>query len=121
MKRTYTLSKIMKAAWAMYTGKNGYSKAYSMNFATCLHYAWEQAKNGCFDEPKKSSPKAQETDKAINGIVAWFLNKNFTSNERVLIQQSEITAIKETAKAYFIKAVSDLGTIKTWVPKSVCI
>ena len=116
----YNLSKIMKSAWGMYTGKNGWSKPYAMSFSECLKTAWIQAKNGCFDEPKKEAPKAGSVDVKINGIAAWFLNKNFTSNERVALQQSDIAAVKETAKAYLIKAVSDFGTITTWVPKSVC-
>lgn len=119
MKRTYNLSKIMKSAWAMRTGKNGWSKPYGMSFSECLHYAWEQAKNGCFDEPRTES-KAQPTEKIINGIAGWFLNKNFSNGERYAISVSDIKAVKETAKAYLIKAVSDFGTITSWIPKSVC-
>lgn len=118
--KKYNLSKIMKAAWAMYTGKCGWTKAYSMSFSEALKLAWRQAKNGCFDEPKKEAPKAGSVDVKINGIAAWFLNKNFTANQRYAISVSDIAAVKETAKAYFIEAVSDFGTIKTWVPKSVC-
>lgn len=118
--KKYNLSVIMKKAWAMYTGKCGWTKPYSKSFAECLHLAWVQAKNGCFDKSETEKKSTNIIDKKINGIAAWFLNKNFSSNERIALQQSDIAAVKETAKAYLVKAVSDFGTITAWVPKSVC-
>lgn len=57
-------------------------------------------------------------------IKAWFFNKNFDANERIVINcalmGNEVETIKETEKAVFLKFKSDYGTISSWVPKS-CI
>lgn len=57
-------------------------------------------------------------------IKEWFLEKNFTSNERYVIElaemNDELIAIKESDKAVYFKAVSDFGELKFWCPKS-CI
>lgn len=53
-------------------------------------------------------------------IKDWFLNKNFTSNESYAISVSELSIERETEKAYYLKALSDFGTLKFWCPKS-CI
>lgn len=54
-------------------------------------------------------------------IKDWFLNKNFTSNERFVINcADELVVTRKTEKAVFIEAVSDYGKLKFWVPKS-CI
>lgn len=53
-------------------------------------------------------------------IKEWFVEKNFTQNERYVIQCGEVSIEKETEKAYFLKWNSDYGFIKRWVPKS-CI
>lgn len=115
----YNKSLIMKKAWGMYTGKCGWTKPYSMSFSEALKLAWTQAKNGCFKDADKK-PAAETIDAKINGIAAWFLNKNFSHHERYALSVSDIAAVKETAKAYLIKAVSEFGVITTWVPKSVC-
>lgn len=53
-------------------------------------------------------------------IESWFLNKNFTSNERIVIESSNDQIIeRETEKASLIRFESDYGTLKTWVPKSL--
>lgn len=55
-------------------------------------------------------------------IKAWFINKNFTQNERMVIETAqacdEITIERETEKALFLRAESDWGTLKFWCPKS---
>lgn len=55
-------------------------------------------------------------------IKAWFLNKNFTSNERTIIENAdmggELIVVRETEKAVNFKAVSDYGTLVFWCPKS---
>lgn len=55
-------------------------------------------------------------------IKAWFLNKNFTSNERIIIENAdlggELIVVRETEKAVNFKAVSDYGTLFFWCPKS---
>lgn len=57
------------------------------------------------------------------GIANWFLNKNFTQNERYAINLSliaeEFVVKKETEKAKLIAFKSDYGTITSWIPKSV--
>lgn len=51
-------------------------------------------------------------------IKDWFLNKNFTENEKMLIQTADLTVVKETEKAFQIKAESDYGVKTFWCPKS---
>lgn len=55
-------------------------------------------------------------------IKNWFLEKNFTQNERFIIEAAdmggELFREKETEKAVLFKAVSDYGTLKFWCPKS---
>lgn len=55
-------------------------------------------------------------------IKTWFLSKNFTSNERMIIEMAifsdDVEILKETEKAVFVQFTSDYGAIKTWMPKS---
>lgn len=57
-------------------------------------------------------------------IKEWFLEKNFTSNERYVIELAELNnelfVIKESEKAVYFKATSDFGTLTFWCPKA-CI
>lgn len=57
-------------------------------------------------------------------IKEWFLEKNFNSNERYVIElaemNDELLVIQETEKAVQFKAISDFGELKFWCPKS-CI
>ena len=51
----------------------------------------------------------------------WFMNKNFTSGERLAISTADAPEIKrETEKAALLEWKTDFGTITRWVPKS-CI
>lgn len=52
-------------------------------------------------------------------IESWFLNKNFTENERLVIEQDDYTIINETDKAIKVRFMSDYGNLTTWLPKSV--
>ena len=55
-------------------------------------------------------------------IKTQFLNKNFTQNERMVIESAnmvgELEILRETEKAVFFQAISDWGTLKFWCPKS---
>lgn len=55
-------------------------------------------------------------------IKTQFLNKNFTQNERMVIESAdmdgELEVLKETEKQIFIQATSDWRTLKFWCPKS---
>lgn len=54
-------------------------------------------------------------------IKEWFKNREFTSNERIAISTADGCEIeKETEKAFFVKWNTEYGTIKKWMPKSVC-
>ena len=57
-------------------------------------------------------------------IKGWFLDKNFTQNERYIINLAmngdELETLKETEKAVQFRADSDFGTLTFWCPKS-CI
>ena len=52
-------------------------------------------------------------------IESWFLNKNFTENERLVIEQDDYTIISETDKAIKVRFMSDYGNVTTWLPKKV--
>lgn len=58
-------------------------------------------------------------------IKNWFLIKNFTQNERMIIEAAdvggELEVLKETEKAVFFQATSDWGTLRFWCPKSCLI
>lgn len=57
-------------------------------------------------------------------IKSWFIDKNFTQSERLVIQTAdfggELETLHETEKAVQFKAFSDYGNITFWCPKS-CI
>ena len=53
-------------------------------------------------------------------IATWFINKNYSQNERYAMSITEPIIKKETEKAYFLVFNTEYGTIKGWFPKSVC-
>ena len=53
-------------------------------------------------------------------IESWFINNNFSENERLVIECSDTPTVeKETEKAVYLRFTSDYGTIRRWFPKSV--
>lgn len=55
-------------------------------------------------------------------IKSWFLNKNYSQNERYAINLADSCTIeRETEKAYLLTFRTEFGRIKNWFPKSVCI
>ena len=79
----------------------------------CLKMAWEEAKN----------QKNQKKEFILNySIKKWFLDKNFSQNERYVIQCAimggELEVLGETEKAIKFKANSDYGYLVFWCPKS---
>lgn len=50
----------------------------------------------------------------------WFVNKEFTADERIAIAGVEPTVERETEKASLLKWHTEYGNITKWVPKS-CI
>ena len=52
-------------------------------------------------------------------IENWFLNKNFTENETLVIEQDDYTIISETDKAIKVRFMSDYGNLTRWLPKTV--
>lgn len=53
-------------------------------------------------------------------VADWFLNKNYTMNEKYAMNVTDPTVERETEKAYFLKFNTDYGVISGWFPKSVC-
>ena len=52
----------------------------------------------------------------------WFINKNFTENQKsALATAYDYKIEKETEKAYFLNANTDYGCIKFWCPKSCTV
>lgn len=114
--KKYNLSAIMKRAWELRTGKWEYVKPYSMSFSECLKLAWAQAKNGCIETVKK----VKKTVVKGLSVAHWFLSKNLTQNEVYAVETGDLSVVKETEKAYLVKADTNFGTITFWAPKSVC-
>ena len=54
-------------------------------------------------------------------IKNWFLNNNFSDNERYLISVSTTNIEKETEKAILVNFKSDFGSFTSWIPKSVIL
>lgn len=74
-------------------------------FSEALRAAWRVMKGGRLSEAVR--------------VKSWFMNKNFTQNERYAISCSDDpTVTRETEKAVLLKWVSKFGTITRWVPKS---
>ena len=54
-------------------------------------------------------------------VESWFIAKNFNQQQQYAISRAErIEVIGETEKAVKIAWTTKYGTIKSWVPKSVC-
>lgn len=54
-------------------------------------------------------------------VESWFIAKNFNQQQQYAISRAErIEVIAETEKAVKIAWTTKYGTIKSWVPKSVC-
>lgn len=54
-------------------------------------------------------------------VESWFIAKNFNQQQQYAISRAErIEVIAETEKAVRIAWTTKYGTIKSWVPKSVC-
>ena len=61
------------------------------------------------------------------GMKSWFLDKNFSQNERYVIglslinSENDVKIMSETEKAVKVKFCSDFGNITCWIPKSCCL
>ena len=54
-------------------------------------------------------------------VESWFIAKNFNQQQQYAISRAEsVEVIAETEKAVRIAWTTKYGTIKSWVPKSVC-
>ena len=51
-------------------------------------------------------------------VKTWFVNKEFSQQERYAISTVDPIVVKETEKAVFLKWPTKFGVIKKWVPKS---
>lgn len=101
--KKYNLKAIMERAWEI-------KREHKANiFGFCLEMAWAEAK----------APKEEVKNYEIK---KWFLEKNFSQNERYIINlaviSGELNVLNETEKAIQFKADSDFGYIKFWCPKS---
>lgn len=62
----------------------------------------------------------RESENYIVGIAKWFIEKEFTSNQRQsLVKLEDEKIIKETEKAYKIAFFTEYGLFEKWIPKSV--
>lgn len=91
--KKYNLSEIMKNAWNIRREKR-------LSMSSALKISWRQAK-----EPPVS-------------IKGWFMSKNFSDIERLLIVGAKAEVDRETEKALHICWNTRNGKIFKWVPKS---
>lgn len=52
-------------------------------------------------------------------IENWFLEKNFTQNEKYVYNLGEYEIVEESEMALKVKFISDFGNFMKWIPKSV--
>lgn len=101
--------------------------SYKEALAKGLRSAWALFKANGIVKTAETVAKAAATVVAAGArevaevvVKSWFLNKNYSQNERYAISTANRTFIeKETEKAVFVKFDTDHGTIKGWFPKSV--
>lgn len=89
----HNLTEIMTNAWTIRRSQN-------LSMSASLKKSWAQAKR---------QPLC---------IKSWFLNKNFTANERIAITGTEPTVAAETEKALKLRWETSYGVIVRWIPKS---
>ena len=83
-------------------------------WSECLKYAWKTVKAN-FERNKEE----YYGNGSYCGIKEWFVRKNWTQNERYVLQTADsISVVKETEKAVDLKIVGKYGTMFKWVPKS---
>lgn len=63
-----------------------------------------------------------ENSAATIRVARWFLQKNFSQSERLVIDCADSAeVVKETEKAVRIKWTSDHGAFFAWVPRSCLV
>lgn len=108
-----------------------------MTMKTLMKNAWTLARQGAakfggkaIDYIAEAMKKAWEIKRQFEGtapgmgsleIKAWFMNKNFTTEEKFVADNSDRSIEKETAKAVLVKFTSKYGNLTKWVPKSCLI
>ena len=60
----------------------------------------------------------EEENKVELRVKQWFIDKNFTPEERYAESVSDKEIVRETEKAVLIRFVSDFGAFTKWIPKS---
>lgn len=90
------------------------------NKSEIMSNAWAIRRQiGCTmsDALKKSWASAKASLRAFS-IKSWFLNKEFSANERIAIIGVSPAMVRETEKAVCLRWNTRYGVIKRWVPKS---
>lgn len=99
------LSRGLRAAWALYKANGTVGLASDITAAVAA------------GEGKKSARVEVENTKTQ--VKAWFINKNFNSNERQVIACADtVETIAETAKAVRLCWTGEYGNLTSWVLKS---
>lgn len=94
LKEAHKLTKEMKAKYP--------EVDYRTQLGLCISYLLEEEKD------VKVELKVKQ----------WFIDKNFTQDERYVASVSDLSIIRETEKAVLIQFYSDFGKFNKWVPKS---
>lgn len=106
-----TKSTLFKNAWTFAKqGAKKFGGSAKEYFAEALKKAWAFLKE--FNTPGFSTGLE---------IKQWFVNKNFTQQEKMVINSSDREVVKETEKAVQILFSSKYGNLTKWVPKSCLV
>lgn len=91
-----------------------YNKSEIMNAAWTI-----RRRTGCtMSIALKQSWSAAKASTRVFSIKAWFLNKEFSANERIAIASVSPDMVRETEKAVCLRWNTSYGIITRWVPKS---
>lgn len=86
---------------------------WSARMKMAMRDAWKVAKHAV--------QVAIEVQKEVVAIKDWFIRKNYEQHEAYALQTADFQIVKETEKAYRLKAMTDFGNMMIWTPKSVCM
>lgn len=102
-----TMKVLMKNAWSFARNAAKQFGGSAVEYMSgALAKAWRVKRE--FENVKSMALEVKE----------WFMNKNFTSNEMFIADNSyQNDLVKETEKAVQIKFNSKYGTMIKWVPK----
>lgn len=115
----FDLSYIMKKAWDIKRKADTEVRNRKFNHNDFSPLA--DSEKALFSECLKEAWRIAKTETVGKNIVVkeWFLNKNFSQDERYMIDISYSAVVeRETQKASLVKFTNEYGSKAYWIPKS---